>query len=221
MATYKENEVPSIGLYPAGTFGFKVVSATHSDAGDPTRIQVQVQFVGVPEDAPNLLGLKYTERYTLGTEDDPDAEGVDTKKKGLTGMHWGRYHALVKTVGLFAGNTEEEVAALNSDKPEFTAHMACKGYTSKDTGEFKGPFNNLDRFFAPGKKEPKLDPVRDEDPSQPKPTTSTAPASAGTPSAASETEHCDVCDKSVPRRLAASHAKRHQADAARDEDIPF
>lgn len=202
MARYTEKEVPDLGVYPATTYGLHVDSATHSHPGEPLKIEVKFTMTGPA----SFVGRKYTERFMLGTEDDPDADRGDTKRNGFTGINWGRYHALAKVAGVFCGDTEEEVAALNATHPDVVADMTKRTYVDKNTKEVKGPFNNLARFYAPGKKEPKEPPEEPMDPSSS--ASSGSSATGGASSAASRP--CPDCNgKMIPERLWTQHSLRH------------
>jgi hypothetical protein len=163
----------------------------------------------------------YTERFQLGTEDDPQAENPDTKRAGFTGINWGRWKSLAKAAGVFCGDSDEEFDALLATKADVVGDMTKRSYEDKTTHEMKGPFNNLARFYAPGKKEPKVEEAADPTPSggsQGKPQGSQSKESGKGSGNGNDKTHCDECDKDVSKRIFESHKKRHELERVEAEN---
>ncbi len=229
MATYNAKEVPDLNTQPKGWYHFEVVKCEHSAAEEPCMIVLSLKALG-PEEK---IGMRYTERYRLGTDSDPQAEEPETKKSGMTGMNWARWLDLTKALGIHTGDTEEEAEAIIPGT-EFMSYMSRREGKDKDTKEPTGKsYNSLVRFDQVGKREPKLDeamvPANDgpapKGKTASKPVTSTTSAAKGkTAPAAKATApaagmfKCEVegCGKTLPKRLQASHQKMHEADAGEE-----
>jgi len=203
MAKYTEKDVPDTSSYPAGTVQLRVLSVKHSTDAEissekPLMIEAKFEILA-HTDQSVASGSKYTERFRLGSTDDPRAELAATRKqfKDGRGGDWQRWLAFTKATGTFVGDTEEEAEALDASKPDVVADLTRREGKGASAGKF---FNSLDKYYAPGKK-------------------SVAP-SAPAPSAApaSDKKKCPKCDKLVSAKLFDSHVARHEPEEENEEE---
>jgi len=195
MARYSEKDVPDSYSYPAGAVELQMLSAKHSteaelDKGDPLLIEVKFEIRAHSGGA--SAGAKYTERFRLGTKEDPRGESPITRKEfARAGGSWQRWLDLTKKSGVFTGDTEEEVEALNAAKPLVVADMERREGKDPVTKVPNGKFyNSLIRYYEVGKK--------------------AVGGGAGASSAGSDKKTCPQCNKVVPAKLFDSHMKRHE-----------
>jgi len=206
MATYNAAQVPDLSVFPRTTYGFKIVSVDHSRDGEALKVVLKLA-VTAPD---SRKGQRYTERFMLGTDEDMNAEQPKTKREGMTGFNWARWLNFTKVTGVFAGDTEEEVAALNSTLPEFIADMQVREGKDKETGLPSGrKFNSLTRYYEVGKKEAR-EPSEDDQPVVAMKAAAKSGNAAVSPTDSGSTL-CTDCQPPVKvnNRVLAQHKARH------------
>jgi hypothetical protein len=207
MAQYEASQIPDPSVFPRTTYGFKTSVVEHSKEGEPLKIKVRMSILA-PD---SRKGQRYTETFTLGTEEDPEANDPRTKREGMTSFNWQRWLNFVRVTGVACGETKEEVDALNATLPEFVADMNVRPGKDRTTGELTGrKFNSLVRYYEMGRKEPRE--PNDED--QPMQTTKAAVGGglgmrAAAKSDGAETVLCDACEP--PKRISAKVFESHKA----------
>lgn len=208
MAKYNEKDIPDSMTYPAGKVHLRVLSVKHSlpqEISSEKPLQVEVKFEILAHSDPSVgAGAKYTERFRLGMDTDPNAESPATRRefKGGRGGDWQRWLDLTKRTGIYCGDTEEEAAALDAAKPEVFADMEKRegGKGTKSEGKF---FNSLKKYYEPGKVQITQAPA-----------TGTGTSNSSASQAASPAKrHCDECNKDIAAKLWEGHVKRHAAEA--------
>lgn len=226
MATYNEKEIPDSNVHQKGRYLFKITDVEKSGDGEPLQYNVKMTFTA-PE---KKVGQKYTERFRLGTDTDPDAEAPETKRSGMTGINWSRWMELTKKAGVFCGDTDEEAEALKGC--ELGGVMSHREGKDKETKEPTGRiYNSIVRYFEEGKMEPGLDEEVVLSAEAGKAAAAGSPAKAPAKGAAKSgtnptpssdaKKKCDHegCGKMVPARLFEKHTKMHaDMDAASGDE---
>jgi len=163
-----------------------------------------------------FAGMPYTHRFTVGTEDDPDAELLETWQASFGGRGIKRF---TKVIGVPFGDEEDEATLCKqTEGTEFVVTMAQKTDDGKRDARRKGqPFNDITAWWAIGEKDPGL--IGDAPARSGATTRGAAKASTAATSqpkdAPTEDVTCTACKKRVPKAGLKAHVDQHMKDLAK------
>lgn len=221
------NHIPDSSVFPDGIYRLTVekfdVTQTKEREGKQQKFMFALTGkIVAPEQYKNML---YSEYFVIGTEQDPDAEQVETWQSSIGARSFKRF---VKALGIPVGDEEDaESLAASIRGAEFLATIVTK--VEPDTKKINGveqdnPYkgrvnNNTSAYWKVGEKEPGL--TNGHDASAAKPTARRTVAGAGTaakPAAAaapSDEVRCSACPPTAPkvkRSDLRAHAQQHMQD---------
>jgi hypothetical protein len=159
-------------------------------------------------------GLFFTEFFTIGTEEDPEAEELNTWQTSIGGRALKRLSA---KLGVPTGDEEDSDAFLAAVKGvEYLSTIITKTEPDEKNGQpnpYKGRVNNqVTAYWALGEREPgSLSEGNGKH--APKTTKTTKPQQQAAP-ATTDDVSCSACKKRVPRKDLKAHVEDHMKELA-------
>lgn len=181
LQTPKWDDIPDVGLVPAGTYQASIVEIELPDEDGQTgwtstgKAMARVRLDIVEPAA--FAGMPVFARFTLGTEDDPGADEEQTWKTSFGARMFNR---LLNKAGATARSVDERCA--EALEQQVIIVVSERSYTDNEGRSQKS--NDVNSIYALGEREPRVDDGSGGPPKAkpgPKAGTPTRPAAAARP----------------------------------------
>jgi hypothetical protein len=209
--------IPDSTIFPDGIYRLKVVKVeetmTKEREGKVQKLMYRAQSQVIEPAA--YKGLFYFENYVIGTDDDPEAEQLETWQTSIGGRSLKRFS---KALGIPLGDEEDSEGFCNTVKgQEYLATVVQK--TEEKEGPYKGTIrNNTTAYWKLGEKEPALTNGAIKTATPRATTTKTAAAKPADKVPPSDELTCTGCKARVPRAQMKAHVEQHMREFQAAQD---
>lgn len=214
--------IPDSNILPDNIYRLKIdkLEEVMSKEGDGKTSKLMYKLTNKVVEPASHKGLFFTEFFVIGTEDDPEAEELNTWQTSIGGRALKRLSA---KLGVPTGDEEDSDAFLAAVKGvEYLATIITK--TEPDTKKtpegvevdnpYKGRVNNrVTAYWALGEREPGS---LTEGNGKHAPRTTKAAKPAAAPATTSDDVSCSACKKRVPRKDLKAHVEDHMKQLAQE-----
>lgn len=202
--------IPDSNILPDGIYRLKIdkLEEVMSKERDGKASKLMYKLTTKVVEPASHKGLFFTENFTIGTEEDPDAEELNTWQTSIGGRALKR---LSKKLGIPTGDEEDSGSFIEAVKGvEYLATIITKTEPDEKNGQpnpYKGRVNNnVTAYWSLGEREAAL-----ADGNGKSHKTATAPKAKATGDKAppSDEVSCSACKKRVPRTQLKAHVEEH------------
>lgn len=209
--------IPDTTIFPDGIFRLKITKAesaiTKEREGKAQKLMYRLTSQVV--EPASHKGLLFFENFVIGTEDDADAELLETWQTSIGGRAFKR---LSKVLAVPTGDEADEESYLASIKgQEYLATIVQKVDDGSKDPKYKGQVrNNATAYWKLGEKDAAL--TNGQSGQQKSAPRAAKPAGGEAKAAPTEDVTCTACRKRVPRKDLKAHVEAHMAELASSGD---
>lgn len=203
--------IPASSTLPDGIFQFRVVElkATQSSDKDGRTPKKMFKLTAEVVEPATLKGQRHYENFVIGTDDDPDADLLETWTASIGGKNFKRFSG---KLAVPVGDEEDEDAFCELVKDqEFLATIVTEIDDGKKDAKYKGNVRNkVSAYWAVGEKTPALTDGSTKSTAKPK-TTAAAGNAKANGSAALLACNFPECGEKLPKGDMPKHVQGHMA----------
>lgn len=208
--------IPDSNILPDGVYRLKIdkLEEVMSKEREGKVSKLMYKLTSKVVEPASHKGLFFNEFFTIGTEDDPEAEELNTWQTSIGGRALKRLSA---KLGVPTGDEEDSDAFLNAVKGvEYLATIITKTEPAEKNGQ-PNPYagrvnNNVTAYWSLGEREPALADGNGKTHKAAKPATKPQQQAA----APADDVSCSACKKRVPRKDLKAHVEDHMKQLAQE-----
>jgi hypothetical protein len=202
--------IPDSSILPEGVFRMVVTKAEEAETQESHKLMFR--FTSKVVEPAAYKGATFYDNFVIGTDDDPDAEQLETWQTSIGGRTFKQF---VSSLGLALGDEEDSEALLAQMlNQQYLATIVQKVDDGSRDPRFKGRVRNVaTRYWKLGEREPE---VANGSAASPKKAAEKKVATPAKPAPSDEVT-CTSCRKRVPRKDLRAHVEAHLKEAEEEE----